>query len=277
MRPRADAFRHKTALVTGAGSGIGRELARELARRGAVVVASDRNPGPLREAVDAILQAGGRAEAAPLDVTDAEAVQRTVEETVARHGRLDYLFNNAGIGVGGEARDISLQDWKEVLDVNLHGVVHGVAAAYPVMVRQGFGHIVNTSSVAGLFPLAGEISYVTSKYAVVGLSHALRAESADLGVKVTVVCPGKIETPIYRTSRVVKYPVEKVLSLWPRGMKPETCVRIILRGVERNRATVVVTPLAWTMWLVERASPDLAVGLARLYMKRMRAFRIQDD
>jgi len=269
-------YRDKVVLLTGAASGIGRALAGELVRRGAVVVLTDSQAGPLQDATDQLCRAGGRASAALLDVTDAEAVKRAVDETAARHGRLDYLFNNAGIGVGGEARDLSLRDWQEVLDVNLHGVIHGVVAAYPLMVRQGFGHIVNTASVAGLFPLPGEISYTASKYGIVGLSHALRAEAADLGVKVTVVCPGKIETPIYRTSRLVKYDRDKVLSLWPPGITPEKCARLILRGVERNRATVVVTALARSMWWVQRVSPDLALRLARLYMKRMRAFRIEN-
>ena len=156
-----------------------------------------------------------------VNVADAEAFQRVVESAVESWGRLDYLFNNAGIGIGGEARDFQLDEWKKVIDVNLYGVIHGVQAAYPIMIEQGSGHIVNVASIAGLVPFAGEISYTASKYAVVGLTHTLRAEAADLGGNVTLVCPGKIETPIYETSEVIGFDKEKALSLWPKGITPD--------------------------------------------------------
>ena len=125
-----------------------------------------------------------------VDVTDAVAVQRLVDGTVAREGRLDLLFNNAGIAVFADARDTSLEDWNRLIDVNLRGVVHGVAAAYPLMVRQGSGHIVNTASAAGLLPSPANIAYAATKHAVVGLSLTLRAEAVHHGVGVSVICPG---------------------------------------------------------------------------------------
>lgn len=271
-----DIFKGKTAIVTGAASGIGRALSERLARKGARVVMADVNTGQLENAAAGIEQSGGNARAATLDVRDFEAVKGLVDDTVSECGRLDYIFNNAGTGVGGEARDFDYEDWKKVIDINLYGVVNGVAAAYPLMVKQGSGHIVNTASLAGLIPLAGEISYTTSKYAIVGLSHALRAEAADLGVKVSVVCPGKIETPIYHTSRIIGFDREKALGILPGGISPDRCAGIILRGVARNKATIVVTRHAKLLWILGRTSPALTVRLMELYMRRMREFRIED-
>lgn len=263
MNPYAD----KVAIVTGAGSGIGRALGEALARHGAIVVWTDRQPERLRIAVAAPADTGGRRVARPLDVTEAPAFQSLVDDTVAHFGRLDYLFNNAGIAVGGEARDLTLEDWRAVLDVNLNGVIHGVAAAYPVMARQRSGHIVNMSSIEGLAPFPHTIGYVASKHAVVGLSNALRVEGADLGVKVSVVCPGYIRTAIFRESPLVHLDRAKLLGSLAglKGMPPQECARRILNGVARNQAIIVVTRSAKALWALQRLSP----GLVRLMMQRL--------
>ncbi len=269
-------YEGKVAIITGGASGIGKALGEEMARRGAAVILADLDSKLLGEVTGSITKSGGRAKAVTLDVSDPVAVKKLVEDTVSEWGRLDYLFNNAGIGVGGDARDFSYDDWRKVIDTNLYGVINGVFAAYPVMVRQGFGHIVNTASIAGLIPFIGEISYTTSKYGIVGLSHTLRAEAAGLGVKVTVVCPGKIETPIYQTNKVIRMDREKAVAMFPKGITPEKCASIILRGVERNRATIVVTSLAKFFWLLQRISPSLAIGMAKRLVRKMRTFRTED-
>ena len=265
------------ALVTGGASGIGAGLGRELARRGALVVLADRDGEDARTEAARIAAAGGRAEGATLDVRDASAVDALVTDVFARHGRLDYLFNNAGIVVIGEERDVTLADWERVLAVNLYGVVHGVRAAYPRMVQQGFGHIVNTASLAGLTPAPTEISYTASKYAVVGLSCALRVEAADLGVRVSVVCPGMIDTPIAHHS-VLRGGIDRqaVLELAARSrpVSPDKCASVILRGVERNKAIIVVTPLAKVLALLTRISPTAAMWFWRtLFLSRVRGLR----
>ena len=186
----ADSLEGKVAIVTGAGSGIGEAVSLELARRGARVVVADINGDGAKRVATAIAESGGQATASHVDVTQEQDVMRLVEETASAYGRLDYQFNNAGIAIGGDARDLTLDHWRRVLDVDLNGVLYGTLAAYPIMVRQGFGHIVNTSSAAGLLPTPLSAPYCTAKYAVVGLSLSLRAEGADLGVKVSVVCPG---------------------------------------------------------------------------------------
>jgi len=265
-------FTDKTAIVTGAASGIGKALAEALARQGAIVVAGDKNAAGVEAMAKAASQAGGKIKAVGLDVTDAAAVQRVVDETAREHGRLDYIFNNAGIGVGGEARDISLADWRAVLDVNLMGVVHGVAAAYPRMVKQGFGHIVNTASIEGLVPFPITIAYAASKYAVVGISSSLRVEGADLGVKVSALCPGFIRTPIFTDSKMVGLDRTKMhLDLGEKiGVSPERCAAVALRGVERNRAIITVTAHAKLFWWLHRLSPNLVIALMKWAMRRIR-------
>jgi NAD(P)-dependent dehydrogenase (short-subunit alcohol dehydrogenase family) len=242
-----------------------------LGERRAVVVVADLDGARAEDVAQGIRARGGRARGAPLDVCDAAAFQRLVDEAAAEHGRLDYLFNNAGIGVAGEERDVSLEDWNKVLAVDLHGVVHGVRAAYALMVKQGSGHIVNTASLVGLVPGPGEASYAAAKYGVVGLSHTLRAEGARLGVKVSVVCPGLIDTPILVTSPI-RGPAdrEKLRALIPTPMPAERCAREILRGVAKNRSTIVVTGHAKALWWLARLSPDAIIWFATQVMERMR-------
>ena len=263
----------QVAIVTGGASGIGLALGRALAAAGARVTLADRDEASLDRALAELRRAGRDVDGRVLDVTDREAVRRAYDEVAERRGSLDLVFNNAGIGMGGEMQDLSPEDWRRMLDVNLMGVLHGIDAAYPRMIAQGHGHIVNTASVAGLVPMPGELPYVACKYAVVGVTHALRAEAADLGVHVTVVCPGVVDTPIYQTSPIIGYDKERVLRLLPRGISAERCAAQILRGVRRNRATIVITPAARLLWLLHRASPSLFLAGARLYMRRLRALR----
>ena len=197
---------NKIAVVTGGGAGIGEALCRELARRGARVVVADINGDDADRVATALTGDGGLAQARRVDVADEQDVKRLVEETAAAHGRLDYLFNNAGIAIGGDARDLTPAQWRRVLDVDLYGVLHGTLAAYPIMVKQGSGHIINTSSATGLLPQPINAPYCTAKHAIVGLSLSLRLEGADLGVKVSAVCPGYVRTSIYQNTALAACP-----------------------------------------------------------------------
>ena len=235
----------KVAIVTGGGSGIGEGLCLELARRGARVVVADINGDDAGRVAAAIAANGGLATASTANVAREQDVGRLVEETASVYGRLDYLFNNAGLGLGGDARDLTLDHWHRVLDVDLYGVLHGILAAYPVMARQGFGHIVNTSSAAAFFPDPGNAPYCTAKHAVVGLSLSLRLEGADLGVKVSCVCPGFVRTNIYQNADVVNMnlpadvPREQLASAPAKMMEPSRAAQVILDGVARNQAVIV--------------------------------------
>jgi NAD(P)-dependent dehydrogenase (short-subunit alcohol dehydrogenase family) len=272
-------FRDKVAIVTGAGSGIGCALSQEMARRGARVILADVNASPIEQAVRTITQAGHHAEAFVVDVSDYHADEKMVVDTMDRYGRLDYLFNNAGIAVGAEVRDCSIEDFQHVINVNLFGVINGVSAAYPLMVRQGYGHIVNTASIEGLIPYPATVSYVSSKYGVVGLSNALRIEGADLGVKVSVVCPGYIKTPIFKTCKLIKIDRDKMLRALPErfGITPEACAQVILRGVQQNKAIIVVTGFAKFLWALQRVSPALIRWIMRRNIRKYRReMRVED-
>ena len=265
-------FRDKVVIVTGGGSGIGRALCEELGRRGAVVTVADINMEGARQVASAIAKSGGQSSTAHLDVARAEDVQKVVEEAASTHGRLDYMFNNAGIGMAGEVRDMDLEHWRRILDVNLWGVIYGTTTAYQVMIKQGFGSIVNTASAAGLIPSPMATAYSTTKHAVVGLSTSLRAEAAELGVKVSVVCPGFVRTGIFDASTYLQTKREDVISnLSSIKMIDATgCARVILRGVARNRAIITVTAFARFIWWLYRLRPTL---LAPLERKIVRCFR----
>jgi NAD(P)-dependent dehydrogenase (short-subunit alcohol dehydrogenase family) len=189
-------FADQIALVTGGAAGIGCALCEQLAVGGAFVVVTDINAVGAEHVAAEIRQRGGRATAKAMDVSSETEVEQVVGEVVSTHKRLDYMFNNAAAAVVGEFRDGNVADFRRVVDVNLFGVVHGTMSAYRVMLRQGFGHIVNISSITGLMPTPILTAYSSSKWAIIGFSTALRAEAAGLGVKVSVACPGLVRTDI---------------------------------------------------------------------------------
>jgi short-subunit dehydrogenase len=260
-------FKEKVCIVTGAASGIGKALCEELARTGAKVIATDINAEALQSAVASIKDAHHPVRVEKLDVADYEAFKKLVEATVSREGRLDYIFNNAGIAILGEVRDTTIDHWRKVLDVNLNGVVYGSHLAYHQMVKQGSGHIVNLASVEGLMPFPSTVSYVTSKFGVMGLSEGLWVEGRDLGVKVSVVCPGFVSTPIFDVSDTVGVERKKwreAVTQWERfAISPEGCAQVILKGVEKNKPIITVTFMAKLMWCLTRISPTFVMNFVR--------------
>ena len=261
----------KHATVTGAGSGIGAALCRALASAGADVLCTDID-GDAAERTARSLP--GAARSARLDVTDAAAVQATVDDVVARAGRLDLMFNNAGIAWGGDTELLTLEQWNAIIEVNIRGVVHGVAAAYPQMVRQGHGHIINTASMAGL-TAAGQItSYVMTKHAVVGLSLALRSEAAGRGVRVLAICPAAVETPILDKGAVGAF-VGRDYYLKGQGITTpydaDRLARDTMRAIERNRALLVVPRRAHAAWLLARLAPGLMQRMSIRFVEKQRA------
>jgi NAD(P)-dependent dehydrogenase (short-subunit alcohol dehydrogenase family) len=211
---------------------------------------------------------------ATLDVTDAAAVRDTVDGLVARRGRVDLMFNNAGIAWGGDTELLTLEQWNAIIDVNIRGVVHGVIAAYPVMLRQGHGHIINTASMAGL-TAAGQItSYVMTKHAVVGLSLALRSEAMSRGVGVLAICPAAVETPILDKGAIGGF-VGRDYYLRGQGMKtaydPNRLAFDTLQAIERNKALLVVPKRAHASWVLARLAPGLLQRFSIRFVERQRA------
>ena len=242
----------KIAFVTGGASGIGAALSTKLVDEGAEVWIADRQVGSAQELAQCLNSGAGKAHAIELDVRSYPSFEQAVGEAVKQSGRIDYLFNNAGIGVGGEVDSYTLDDWNDVFDVNLRGVVHGIQAVYPIMIQQHSGHIVNTASMAGLVAAAGATNYTASKHAVVALSKALRLEAERHGVQVSVLCPGAIRTPILAGGKYGRYngvSDEQLLKFWEafRPMAPEKFAERALRAVLRGDAIIVV-PAWWKAW-----------------------------
>ena len=215
-------FNDKICIVTGANSGIGYGLSEELLRKGAIVYMAGRDLKKVTAAAGQLSAFRDRVRTLVMDVTKQEQVQKVIESTATDAGRLDMLFNNAGIFKPMLFETGTLDDWKSMIDTNLWSVIYGVHAAIPIMLRQGSGHIVNTSSLAGLVPYPMQVIYDTTKYAVVGLSESLRYEYAEKGIRVSVICPGDIATPIFSKLAdskgqgaaipVEAYPVDKAAS-----------------------------------------------------------------
>lgn len=269
-----DQRKQQVAMVTGGASGIGQALCHALSRHGVHVVVVDVNGSGAQQVVDAICAAGGQASMAPIDVSQHAAMDQVVTQTVAAQGRLDYLFNNAGISVGADVRDLQIEQWRRILDVNLWGVIYGSMAAYHVMVRQGFGHIINTASLAGLAGYPTGVPYATSKHGIVGLSLSLRAEGRDLGVKVSVACPGYVDTPIHHTIPMLNVRREQVLNRVPfKLLEPSAAADAILQGVARNQALIVFPFHARVLWWLTRIHPALGIPIQQRLIRNFRAAR----
>jgi NAD(P)-dependent dehydrogenase (short-subunit alcohol dehydrogenase family) len=268
------AFTGRIAIVTGAASGIGQAVSQELGRRGAFVIAVDINGQGAEQTASAIVEKGGRAKSVAVDVTKPEQIQSLVDMAVSDYGGLDYMFNNAGIAILGEVRDFTLDHWKKIIDVNLWGVIYGTSAAYKVMAARGSGHIVNTASLAGLIPAPTLTAYSVTKHAVVGLSTSLRAEGAALGVRVSAVCPGLVQTGITEAGVILNAERELVLQQVPfKPIDPSQAARSILRGVERNRDIIIFPAHARTSWWLYRFSRGLVQAAARGAIRDFRKIR----
>jgi len=267
-------FDGATAIITGGASGIGRALAKELAKRGCEVVLADLQIELAGEVVSEINASGGKAKAVKINVTDFSSMEQLVQETVKRTGRLDYIFNNAGIVIGGYVNQYGIEDWNQIVDVNLRGVINGIQATYKIMLRQGFGHIINTASMAGFMVGPGNVAYTTTKYAVVGLSKSLRAEAAQMGIRVSVLCPGVIRTPILEGGgkygkMLIDIPPKELQRMLEklRPMSPSLFAKKVLNSVAKNKAIIIV-PSWWKLfWWINRLSPSLGILLAQKHFQ----------
>ena len=265
-------FNGRTAVITGAGSGLGEALARDLVGRGATVLLVDRNADAVKAVAQDLSAQGGECDAVALNVRDPARLEAVLEGFVEARGRLDYMFNNAGVATAGELRDHTVDQVDEILDVNLRAVVHGTRLAFEVMAERGGGHIVNTASMAGLAPVPGCAVYAASKHGVVGLSLSARVEGRARGVKVSVVCPGLVRTGIFDAARLVR--LEGLPDLILPMQEPAAAAHRILRGVSRNRALIITPGWGRVFWWLVRVSPGLAMLIARDGAARVRRLRI---
>jgi len=267
-------FASKVAIVTGGASGIGRALCEELARRQAIVIVADLDGAEASRLARALVDAGGSASAVAVDVASVESVEELVRGALVAHGRIDLMFNNAGIGWNGDFQEMALAHADRIVSINLRGVLYGASAVYPHMVKQRAGHIINTSSFfSGLIPVPGMSVYSATKHAIVGFSLALREEARMFGVNVSVVCPSFIRSNIDANSaRILRGAAEPPAA--PKGqhtLDATKLARAVLKGVSRKKAVIIMPAWVRLFWWLNRASPWLfSVLQYSVIMRRMR-------
>lgn len=261
-------FHGQLAVITGAGSGIGRATARAFAAHGAEVVCADLDLEAAARTADGIAKdLGGTAHAVRVDVADTTQMEDFAGNIRSEYGVPDIVVNNAGIAVSGPFLDHSVDDWRRTLDVNLWGVIHGCRLFAAQMAERGEGgHIVNIASLAAFVPSRLLPAYSTSKAAVKMLSDCLRAEVAAQGIGVTVICPGFVSTPIARNATYVGPDIRETAeqSLARRGYPPERVAAHILRAVHRDQAVVPVNAEGKIGYALSRISPGALRRLARV-------------
>ncbi len=250
-------FRDKNVLVTGAGSGIGRATALAFAVEGANLIIADINEEGLKSTAAEIERLGRSAIWVRTDVSKQEEVAHLVQISIEEAGGVNVLVNNAGVGLIALIRDMDLPEWEWIININLWGAINMIHHILPNMIESGSGHIVNIASGAGLIanPIMG--AYSTTKFALVGLSKALRAELAHHNIGVSVVCPGFVRTSMFQTIKVKGLnPKLKEHSQWI-STTPEKVAKTIIKGVKRNQAKIIITPLMKVLVLINRILPCL--------------------
>ncbi len=237
----------KVVVITGAGSGIGRALALNLARRGSLLALSDVDEAGLAVTVDLVKDAGAReVRSDKLDVADRAGFTAYAAAVVAQFGRVNVVVNNAGVALAGNFEELTYEDLDWIVGINFWGVVHGTKELLPHLIASGDGHVVNISSLFGLVSMPGQSAYNATKYAVRGMTEALREEMLIAGhrVGVTSVHPGGIKTAIARNSRVSsgedQAATAKLFDEKLARMTPEKAAEVIVKGVLRNKARVLV-------------------------------------
>jgi NAD(P)-dependent dehydrogenase (short-subunit alcohol dehydrogenase family) len=268
-------LRGKLALVTGAASGIGLETSVALAAAGADLVICDVNEAGLQAASERIRAHGRDVLARKVDVSKREQVKALADEVHAKHEALDVLVNNAGVGLAGGFLDTSLEDWEWILGINLWGVIYGCHYFVPKMVARRRGHVVNVASAAGYTASELLVAYSTSKFGVLGFSENLRVDLKKHGIGVSAICPGIINTPITRNSRMRGASAkpgaqERVIKMYEkRNYGPEKVAQGILAAIANDTAVAPISPEAWGMYFFKRFTPGLYEWISMSMAKRM--------
>ncbi|WP_299565402.1 SDR family oxidoreductase [uncultured Mycolicibacterium sp.] len=268
-----EGFAGKVAVVTGAGSGIGQALALELARSGARVAISDVDTEGLAATEERLRAIGADYRSDRLDVTEREAFAEYAAAVADHFGRVNQVYNNAGIAYAGDIEKTSFKDFERLMDVDYWGVVNGTKLFLPYLIASGDGHVINISSVFGLFSVPGQAAYNAAKFAVRGFTEALRQEMLLAGhpVKVTTVHPGGIKTGIARNMTVAegldRDEIARTFDTRMASTTPEKAARVILDGVRRNKARVLVGTDAKVLDLIVRVTGS---GYQRLFTTVLR-------
>jgi short-subunit dehydrogenase len=256
------ALDQRVTVITGAATGIGRALARRLASEGARLALADIHQEGLDDVARDLTGQGFEVSTYLVDVADAQQVERFARDVVDRHGHADVLINNAGVALFGDVEEVSLADIEWLMAVNFWGVVYGIKHFLPVLKQQPKAYIVNLSSVFGIIAPPGQAAYAASKFAVRGLSEALRHELAGTNVQVSTVHPGGVRTAIAQSGRVGAGADpsrgDQEVALFERlaTTSPECAADRIVRGMLRREPRILIGHDAWQMDLIQRLLPS---------------------
>lgn len=254
----------RVVLITGSSSGIGWATALAFAKKGALLAIAARSVSKLQELADLLKENNTECLIVPVDVTDSDSVRSMAEKVFEHYGRIDILVNNAGFGIFAPLLEADMKDIQDMMDVNYFGVVRCIQAAVPYMVRQKMGYVVNVASMAGFVAVPSHGGYSASKFAVIGLSEALREEVREQGIKVTTINPGPIDTPFFEKADLDSIP--KVAQKFIR--KPEDVAYSIVRAVEQEIPQVMVPGSITPLIKFKALMPTLfSRGAGRLYRK----------
>ena len=242
-------IKDKVIVITGASSGIGKATALLLAEKGAKIALGARNSSRLEELANQIIEKGGTATYQQADVKNRADLQNLVNHTVKLWNKIDVLINNAGIGPISPMDELRVDDWDNMIDINIKGVLYGIAASLPIFRQQGFGHIINTASTAGFKTVANQTVYSATKYAVRAISEGLRQEAGDK-LKVTIISPGFVQTDFAESMTNEKIKSQIIEAMDKIAISPEAIARAMLYAIEQPEdvdvGEIVIRPTAQT-------------------------------
>jgi NADP-dependent 3-hydroxy acid dehydrogenase YdfG len=234
-------FKGSVCIVTGAASGLGNGIAKKLLESGATVVLLDIDKMRLNRFKTSNSDLSNRIEIRNVDVTRYEDVKTCIDGIYKQYGKIDYLFNNAGIGGTLPFEQATPQHWDKIISLNLCGVINGISAVYPLMVKQHHGYIINTSSISGLIPVSGQVLYNTTKFAVTGLSLSLFKEAKKHNINVAIICPGMVKTRIFYKPIIGEEAPDEHVKIPKEAISVDEAVNDIFIGISRKKK-IIITP-----------------------------------